>query len=761
MCHQIRLRYGLFFVFLISALLGESSAQNRPAERVLIETSRSQYATTIAAVRSVGGRVNHSFSHVDAISAELPAGSLDRLRAIVKGTATISKDVVTPAPEPVNPARTPGLINRVAGQGTIRSATSRPLTTTGVRALAGAQPHSFFFNLLDLNLTGLFANGNLGQNTVVAVIDSGYRPGFFHLESDSSVIGGMDFVGDGLGFSNVNNDGHGTFVAGLISANATFAIPPGDPFYLALQAHAPGAIVNGVVPMLGSAPAAQIYVVRVYGPAINGIPQGAPTSRIIQAMEHVIDLRRRFDLGLPGGVNVRVCNISLGTSTLHAGRSLLDRTLDAMLAADIVPVVSVGNNGPSGITAASPGTANGALTVGALSMAANERVLLSLQFGSPQLGQLIRPFSGTQTAWFSARGPTADGRVTPQVAAGGVANFGMGFGPIGTLGFAGGTSFAAPIVSGVAAVLRQSFPTASAISVRRALERSADRRTLLDGSTRLDAGFGLIDAQSAYDLLERRAVSEAPLEPMPNPQDTVKANLEQRLGLTSAQGTTVENLPFLRPGERREIFYNVPANTLSVTIVVDNVIPVREPAQQNLLFGDDLTLFVHSAKTSAIGGTGDYFAVGGPTRGGQWTVPTPEPGLMRVTVLGSTTNAGPVSGRVRIQSTAGPMPNNPIQGTIENGADVVVPVMIGNAIRTLDVELLASKGWGSFPTSDLDLILVDPAGNSILTGATLRSPERARVSSPAAGMWQIIIRAFNVPSGRDNYQLKIVIEPRS
>ena len=49
-----------------------------------------------------------------------------------------------------------------------------------------------------------------------------------------------------------------------------------------------------------------------------------------------------------------------------------------------------------------------------------------LQFG-PDVGALFRPFSGTQTAYFSSRGPTADGRTDPDLVANGFASFGQGF----------------------------------------------------------------------------------------------------------------------------------------------------------------------------------------------------------------------------------------------------------------------------------------------------------------------------------------------
>src|SRR5258705_7147295 len=76
-----------------------------------------------------------------------------------------------------------------------------------------------------MNVTPHLAGGTTGAGVIVALIDSGIRPGFPHISLDGSVIGGEDFVGDGLGFSNSANDGHGTFVAGKGFAAVASPIP--------------------------------------------------------------------------------------------------------------------------------------------------------------------------------------------------------------------------------------------------------------------------------------------------------------------------------------------------------------------------------------------------------------------------------------------------------------------------------------------------------------------------------------------------------
>jgi subtilisin family serine protease len=162
----------------------------------------------------------------------------------------------------------------------------------------------------------------------------------------------------------------------------------------------------------------------------------------------------------------------------------------------IVSTISAGNAGPSSLTVGSPGSSVNTITVGAASLPHNERILRQLQLSpalGPARGALFRPFGGEQTAFFSSRGPNADGRGDPDVTANGFASFGQGLGSAGTITIASGTSFSAPSVAGVAALLRQAFPGATARQIRSAIIMSADPGLLDDGSTHLDQGSGYVN----------------------------------------------------------------------------------------------------------------------------------------------------------------------------------------------------------------------------------------------------------------------------
>jgi hypothetical protein len=511
------------------------------------------------------------------------------------------------------------------------------------------------------------------------------------------------------------------------------------------------------IPLLGSAPFSSIYALRVFPPS-----GGAPESRIMAAMERVIQLRENFNSGMPetqnpdgsyNALNIRVCNMSLGGPTLFAGRDLEDQLTQIMLDHDIVLVASAGNAGPSGTTIGSPGTGPGSLTVGASSSPVHERILRDLQYGAG-IGALFRPFNAPQMAEFSSRGPTADGRADVDVVANGRASFGQGFFGVGNITIGDGTSFSAPSVAGVATVLRQLVPGATARQVRNAIIDTANPNFLQDGSGVLDQGAGFVNAAAAAARLQAGLASDAPGLPGGN-NANLKVNLLQGAGVKTYDGNITQTASGLKPGQRHEIFYRVHKNTAAVVINLGNF--VAGPVQ-NQLFGEDILLTVHSAKTSAIG-DGDYkvFAF---TTGGTFVVERPEEGLMRVTLNGDWTNAGEVSATVNVFSIVEPEPGQTAQGKIGNGQLVVRPFAVPTGASTLDIKLSWDGDWSGYPVNDLDLILVNPNGVAdFVSGATLDCPERVSVNAPLAGQWFAAIDGFTVNTKNgDKYQLRVLVD---
>lgn len=729
-------------------------AFGQAVERVLIQAPKSRASAIASAIQAQGGRVTRQYRYLDALAAEVPLGAIGAVAAVA-GPGSVSKDFVIASPQPVDTLLGRRGLTGSGEENRIEFSSVSPLAASDIQELATVRPSAYLLNNAIANVSPLHGMGWSGSGIVVAVIDSGIRPGFPHLDFDGSVIGCDDFVGDALGCSNFANGGHGTFVAGMISANVNITFGVTSAFRNAVLAECPACFANPpantTIPMIGTAPLSSIYALRIFGPT-----GGSPVSRILAAIERVIELRHKHNAGEPGGVKISVCNMSLGGPTLFPGRSLLDQAIDLLMANDIVPVISAGNAGPSSLTTGSPASALSALTVGAASLAHNERILRRLQFGP--LGASFRPFLGTQTAYFSSRGPHADGRLDPEVSANGLGSYGQGFGTsIGVITLASGTSFSAPSVAGVAAVLRQAVPGATARQIRNAIIQSAVPGLFADGSGALDRGAGYVNALGAYQRLASGIVPDT--IPGPGPvTPRVDANVLLGSSLNMRRGPVSQAVRNLLPGQRHDILYEVLPNTRQVIINLGNVTPALPPAQQNQLFGDDILLTVHTAKTSSIG-EGDY-PVFEFTTGGAFVVNDPEPGIMRITVNGDWTNAGPISADLFITFTTQPVPQFTRQGRIEGNQLIAIPVHVPAGVSRADFRLAWRESWGKYPTNDLDLVLVSPTGVPNFAGATLDNPEHVMISNPAAGPWTAFILGFEVNSGDDRFEFRAALDGR-
>ena len=96
---------------------------------------------------------------------------------------------------------------------------------------------------------------------------------------------------------------------------------------------------------------------------------------------------------------------------------------------------------------------------------------------------------------FSSYGPSADGRVKPDVCAVGVKTTLIN--PAGQIVQSNGTSFATPLLAGLAACLWSALPTENAMQIRERIIRSADRYSTPDMQ---QYGYGIPDAWVAYTM---------------------------------------------------------------------------------------------------------------------------------------------------------------------------------------------------------------------------------------------------------------------
>ena len=295
-----------------------------------------------------------------------------------------------------------------------------PMRSTGVSggSLATNYPKS-------VGADKLWAAGITGKGVGVAVIDSGVSgdmPDFENADGSTRITAnviaspGATTPGDDVG--------HGTHVAGIIAGNS-FNRPAGDP--------ARGAYV-------GIAPEADLVAMKIAD------DDGDSTELdVINALEFAVQHK--------DALNIRVINLSVSSD---APASYLDDPLDAAVEfawhAGIVVVAAAGNRGDAADAVKyAPGNDPYVISVGA----ADE-----VDTADP---------SDDTVATFSSRGITQDGVAKPDVVAPGahiLAPLSMGSAfqtlcpqcVVGSYLRIGGTSAAAPVVAGAAALLLQARP---------------------------------------------------------------------------------------------------------------------------------------------------------------------------------------------------------------------------------------------------------------------------------------------------------------
>jgi hypothetical protein len=761
---QRSFRLPSYLIAVLVVLLSAGVLAAEPTHRYVIECSTNCAAITAAVGQIPGARVEYQFKNVSGIVATLPFSAVPAIQSR-PDVVNIAKDVTVAAPHPADKTVE-------AAQG------SQVLTASTLPGFAAARPSDYLFNNELIGASTLHAQGITGNGVIVAVIDSGTANNPTQVaDIAGSVIGGESFVPASedpvTSATSTLNNPHGTWVGTVIAGHAIFLFNANSTLVKSIQAHAPNSVISCAVlgcpatlagvPVIGVAPSAKLYAIKVF----NSGGGGASNARIAAAMDRAITLKKNFDNGVPSvptnpgcgaennpcvydSLNIQVVNMSLGGLTLFAARDLEDKITTEMLKAGITVVVAAGNSGPGAFTAESPGTGPGSLVAAASATPPHERILGDL-LGGFGFGNLLYPFNGIQTASFSSRGPTADGRFGVNVTTNGFANFVQS--PNGSFSLVSGTSFAAPTAAGAAALLRQKFPTASATKIRNALIAGANPNKLGDNSGKIDQGSGFLDIPAAAAKLTAGTVSGT--LPTPGLSSPVVDLNVLPLGITTvnlSNGTFSAHVSNLLPGQVKQFYVRSFDTTDKLTVQVNNLTPALPPAQQNQLFGDDIFLAVLDAPTSAAFDLtpqpGGVFVDGDTTI----TASNPQSGILRVAVQGSSNNAGPVSADVVISTHQANLGLPTSSGLVKQGAEDVVHLQVPAGKTKLTFQLSWVHDWGFYPTNDLDLIIEDPNGNPIFDGATLNSPERVVVQNPVAGVWTARIQGFQINQGIINNQ---------
>jgi hypothetical protein len=338
-----------------------------------------------------------------------------------------------------------------------------------------------------------------------------------------------------------------------------------------------------------------------------------------------------------------------------------------------------------------------------------------------------------------------------------------------------GTSFSSPTVAGAAALLRAApeAASASALQIRNALAESAEPHVVSDGSGRIDQGAGFVDIPAALALLkDGRVKDRIPRRERRDDRDdepddvgaggrSVIANV-QRLGFQPVQFTNDRfqtQVRDLLPGQVAQFFVPSDDQTDRLVVKITGVAPKLPRAQQNAFFGDDLFVMGVDAPTSfAVHRIVTPQPPAAPANGAfvnadaTFTIDNPQNGLVRMAIQGDWTNAGRISATLTIERERGSLARATAKGKIAQGDFIAFQVDVPAGAMQAVFEVFWRQNWSRYPTNDVDLLLYDPAGKLIVQGATLNSPERVTIPTPAAGRWTAVINGFTIQQhhGRDS-----------
>lgn len=279
------------------------------------------------------------------------------------------------------------------------------------------------------------------------------EPGTFPTKK---VVGGRDFVGDQYDPSSPNTEhhvpkpdadpldchGHGTHVAAIAAGSAA--------------SHGETAVAAGM------APDAEILAYKTFGCA------GTATTDVILAA---------MDQAARDGADI--VNLSLGFP-LASADSPFRTAVENLTRSGITVVAAAGNHGSAAYVTSAPGVADTAISVAAADASAVSETAAVSDFTSagPRVG---------------------DSAVKPDITAPGtnIASAAVGTGTGTTL--KSGTSMAAPVIAGIAALIAEAHPEWTPGQIKAAIVSTADGADRLSGYSPARAGSGMVNAHRAVE----------------------------------------------------------------------------------------------------------------------------------------------------------------------------------------------------------------------------------------------------------------------
>jgi serine protease AprX len=303
--------------------------------------------------------------------------------------------------------------------------------------------------------------GVTGHGVGVAILDSGIAP---HPDLAGRIVASVDFTSGVPGQQLVlpgDPGGHGTHVAGLVAGDG----------------------IASAGAYAGVAPGANLVDVRVI------TATGSTTvSTLIAGMQWVLAHRSEY--------NIRVVNLSAGGPVTTSYRDdPLATAVEVLVFAGITVVVSAGNEGPGSSTITSPGSDPYVITVGGIddngtATLSDDAVASWSSRGFTAIDGLAKPdlvAPGRRVVSLRSVGSTLDREFPDRVVA--------GLDPLAPAYFRlSGTSMAAPVVTGVVALMLEHDPGLSPAQVKHRLTTTA---TALPFGSLETTGSGLVNAIAA------------------------------------------------------------------------------------------------------------------------------------------------------------------------------------------------------------------------------------------------------------------------
>ncbi|WP_297521352.1 S8 family serine peptidase [Thermococcus sp.] len=519
-----------------------------------------------------------------------------------------------------------------------------------------------------------------GSGVTVAVVDTGIDAS--HPDLQGKVIGWKDFVNNRT--TPYDDQGHGTHVAGIIAST--------------------GAASNGQYK--GVAPGAKLVGVKVLGSDGSG-----SVSTIIAGIDWVIQNKDKY--------NISVINLSLGGSQSSDGTDALSQEVDKAWEDGIAVCVAAGNSGPDTYTVGSPAAAPDVITVGAVDK--NDVI-----------------------TYFSSRGPTADGRLKPEVVAPG--NWIISDRAAGTqltdetVGqyyvAASGTSMATPHVSGAVALLREAHPNWTPDKIKYVLEITAD---VVNSSAIAGIAYGA-GRINVYEALNYDQDSKVDF----TGYLADKQNVTKEVNVSSGTTRIAALLTWDNPQADFDLYMYDPNGQLvdysDTSYYGFEKVAYRNPTPGTWYF------LVASYSGSANyklevldeGGTVSQGSSSSPSSGGS----NPSTG-------GSGSNGGSGGG-----TTPAPQPTvdeKTFNGTVQYQDYNVHEMTVNSGATEITGDLTGSS------YDDLDLYLYDPNQNLVDKSENYGSNEHVEYANPAPGTWYFVVYAYDTYYWTANYQLVVKV----